>query len=271
MVIELPAGHNPDEGEIAPSPDRVTVTTYIPHDNRLEQRYARIDTAVRLVAHVGDVSELRVRVVEEAEWQDSWKEHFHVLRVGSRTVIVPTWRTYEPQEDDIVISIDPGMAFGTGHHPTTRMCLELVEQYVRPNDRVLDLGCGSGILSIAAAKLGASDVFGLEIDPIAASVAVQNLRENSVQDVVSTEEATLPHPRVAESGYDLLVANVSAKVITELADDIVRAVRSGGMLIFSGILDKQKTEVIERMVALGVQFEDGLTDADWVALVGRVG
>ena len=271
VAIELPAGHNPDEGETAPSPDRVTVTTYIPHDNRLEQRYARIDTAVRLVAHVGDLSELRVRVVEEAEWQDSWKEHFHILRVGVRTVIVPTWRTYEPQKDDVVITLDPGMAFGTGHHPTTRMCLELVEQHVQPNDRVLDLGCGSVILSIAAAKLGASDVFGLEIDPIAASVAVQNVKENGVQGVVRTQEATLPHPRVAENGYDLLVANVSAKVITELADDIVRAVRSGGTLLFSGILDKQKTEVIERMVALGVQFEEGLTDADWVALVGRVG
>ena len=270
VAIELPAGHNPDEGETAPVPERVTVTTYIPHDNRLEGRYARIDTAVRLVAHVGDVSKLRVRVVEEEEWQESWKEHFHVLRVGMRTVIVPTWRTYEPREDDIVISIDPGMAFGTGHHPTTRMCLELLEQHVEPGAHVLDLGCGSGILSIATAKLGASDVLGLEIDPIAASVAERNVRENGVRDTVTTDEASLPHPKAEANGYDLLVANVSAKVITELADHIVRAVRSGGTLLFSGILDKQKTEVIERMVALGVHFEDGLTDADWVALIGRV-
>ena len=268
VAIELPAGHNPDEGERAPVPERVTVTTYIPHDNRLEKRYARIDMAVRLVAHVGDVSELRVRVVEEEEWQESWKEHFHVLRVGTRTVIVPTWRTYEPREDDVVITLDPGMAFGTGHHPTTRMCLELLETRVQPGDRVLDLGCGSGILSIAAAKLGASKVFGLEIDPIAASVAVRNVRENGVQDIVLTDEASLPHPRAAAGEYDLLVANVSAKVITELAEHIVRVVRSGGTLIFSGILDKQQTEVIERMSSLGVSFEDGLTDADWVALVG---
>ena len=271
VAIELPAGHNPDEGERAPVPERVTVTTYIPHDNRLEKRYARIDMAVRLVAHVGDVSELRVRVVEEEEWQESWKEHFHVLRVGTRTVIVPTWRTYEPRKDDVVITLDPGMAFGTGHHPTTRMCLELLETRVQPGDRVLDLGCGSGILSIAAAKLGASKVFGLEIDPIAASVAVRNVRENGVQDIVLTDEASLPHPRAAAGEYDLLVANVSAKVITELAEEIVRAVRSGGTLIFSGILDKQQTEVIERMSSLGVSFEDGLTDADWVALVGTVG
>ena len=271
VAIELPAGHNPDEGEEAPIPERVTVTTYIPHDNRLEGRYARIDTAVRLVAYVGDVSELRVRVVEEEEWQEAWKDHFHVLRVGTRTVIVPTWRTYEPRENDVIITIDPGMAFGTGHHPTTRMCLELLEMHVEPGDRVLDLGCGSGILSIAAAKLGASEVFGLEIDPLAASVAVRNVRENGVDDKVRTDEATLPHPRAAADGYDLLVANVSAKVITELAEHIVRVVRSGGTLIFSGILDKQRTEVIERMVGLGVQFEDGLVDADWVALVGRVG
>ena len=271
VAIELPAGHNPDEGEEAPIPERVTVTTYIPHDNRLEGRYARIDTAVRLVAYVGDVSELRVRVVEEEEWQEAWKDHFHVLRVGTRTVIVPTWRTYEPRENDVVITIDPGMAFGTGHHPTTRMCLELLEMHVAPGDRVLDLGCGSGILSIAAAKLGASNVLGLEIDPTAASVAERNVSENGVQDTVRTDEATLPHPRAAADGYDLLVANVSVKVITELAEHIVRVVRSGGTLIFSGILDKQRTEVIERMVGLGVQFEDGLVDADWVALVGRVG
>ena len=270
VAIELPAGHNPDEGESAPVPERVTVTTYIPHDNRLEGRYARIDTAVRLVAHVGDVSELRVRVVEEEEWQESWKEHFHVLRVGTRIAIVPTWRTYEPQPDDVVITLDPGMAFGTGHHPTTRMCLELLERHVEPGDRVLDLGCGSGILSIAAVKLGASKVLGLEIDPIAAGVAVRNVRENGVQDTVATDEASLPHPQVEANSYDLLVANVSAKVITELADHIVRVVRSGGTLIFSGILDKQQTEVIERMVALGVQFDDGLVDADWVALVGKV-
>ena len=271
VAIELPAGHNPDEGESAPVPERVTVTTYIPHDNRLEGRYARIDTAVRLVAHVGDVSELRVRVIEEEEWQESWKEHFHVLRVGMRTVIVPTWRTYEPRENDVVITIDPGMAFGTGHHPTTRMCLELLEIHVEPGDRVLDLGCGSGILSIAAAKLGASNVLGLEIDPIAASVAERNVRENGEQDTVTTDEASLPNPQAEADGYDLLVANVSAKVITELAEHIVGVVRSGGTLIFSGILDKQRTEVIERMVALGVQFDEGLTDADWVALVGKVG
>ena len=271
VAIELPAGHNPDEGESAPDPDRVTVRTYVPHDRRLEQRYSRIDTAVRLVAHVGDISELRVRVVEEQEWADAWKEHFHVLRVGERAVIVPTWRDYEPLGDDVVISIDPGMAFGTGHHPTTRMCMELLEQYIEPGCRVLDLGCGSGILSILAAKLGASEVLGLEIDSTAAAVAASNVEMNGVQDTVKIQEATLPYPHAPLGNYDLLVANVSAKVITDLAEHIVDVVRSGGRLIFSGILDRQRAGVVERMGELGVTFDNGSTDEDWEALVGRVG
>lgn len=271
VAIELPAGHNPDDGESAPDPDRVTVRTYVPHDRRLEQRYSRIDTAVRLVAHVGDISELRVRVVEEQEWADAWKEHFHVLRVGERAVIVPTWRDYEPLGDDVVISIDPGMAFGTGHHPTTRMCMELLEQYIEPGCRVLDLGCGSGILSILAAKLGASEVLGLEIDSTAAAVAASNVEMNGVQDTVKIQEATLPYPHAPLGNYDLLVANVSAKVITDLAEHIVDVVRSGGRLIFSGILDRQRAGVVERMGELGVTFDKGSTDEDWEALVGRVG
>lgn len=271
VAIELPGGHNPDEGESAPDPDRVTVRTYIPHDRRLEQRYSRIDTALRLIAHVGDISDLRVRVVEEQEWADAWKEHFHVLRVGERAVIVPTWRAYEPREDDVVISIDPGMAFGTGHHPTTRMCMELLEQYIEPGYRVLDLGCGSGILSILAAKLGASEVLGLEIDSTAAAVAASNVQMNGVQDIVKIQDATLPNPHALRGNYDLLVANVSAKVITDLAEHVVDVVRSGGRLIFSGILDRQRAGVVERMGELGVTFDDGSTDEDWEALVGRVG
>ncbi len=267
VAIDLPAGHNPDEGESPPVPDRVTVTTYIPHDARLEQRYSRIDVAVRLVAHIGDISDLNVRVIKEEEWEKAWKENFHVLHIGERTVIVPTWRSYEPKPNDVIISLDPGMAFGTGHHPTTRMCLELLEQHVRPGDRMLDLGCGSGILSIAGAKLGAASAFGLEIDPIAATAAERNVRDNDVQDIVKTVEATLPHPNVTASAYDLAIANISSKVIIDLAEQIVGAVKSGGTIILSGILEEQQTGVVDRMSQLGVTFDDTMTDSDWVALV----
>ena len=267
VAIDLPAGHNPDEGESPPVPDRVTVKTYVPHDSRLEERYNRIDVAVRLVAHVGNISALNVRVIEEEEWEKAWKEHFHVLQVGGRTVIVPTWRTYAPKDTDVVITLDPGMAFGTGHHPTTRMCLELLEEYVTPGIKVLDLGCGSGILSIAAAKLGAANAFGLEIDPIAATAAERNVRENGVEGVVTTEEATLPHPKVIAGTYDLIIANISSKVIIDLAEYIVGAVISGGTIILSGILEEQRAGVVDRLSELGVMVKDSMTDTDWVALV----
>jgi ribosomal protein L11 methyltransferase len=267
VAIDLPGGHNPDEGETAPVPDRVTIKTYIPQDSRWEERFSRIDVAVRLVAYVGDISALSTRVIEEKEWEKAWKEHFHVLHVGKRIVVVPTWRKYEAKEHDVIVSLDPGMAFGTGHHPTTRMCLELLETHVTPGTRILDLGCGSGILSIAAAKLGAASAFGLEIDPIAATAAARNVRDNGVQDSVTTEEATLPHPNVAEGAYDLAIANISSKVIVDLAEHIAAAVKSGGTIILSGVLEEQQARVVKRMAELGVIVDEVMTDADWVALV----
>ncbi len=158
-IDEDGGGYSPDEGETPPVADRVIVKTYMPLDSSTDDRYHRIDVSVRLIAQIGELSALHVRVVDEEEWQRAWKEHFYVLRIGKRTVIVPSWRDYEANESDVVIGLDPGMAFGTGHHPTTRMCLELLEEFVRPGVDVMDVGCGSGILSIAAAKLGAGSVF----------------------------------------------------------------------------------------------------------------
>ena len=168
VAVEQPGGFNPDEGEEPPVPDRVTVKTYIPKDPTTDRRRAQIDVGVRLVAHLAPVSELRERPVSEDDWRDNWKEFFHVLRVGRRVVICPTWRKHDPEPDDVIVHLDPGMAFGTGHHPTTRMCIEIIERIMPQGARVLDLGCGSAILSIAARKLGAERVVGFEIDPIAA-------------------------------------------------------------------------------------------------------
>ena len=158
-------------GEAPSATDWVTLKTYIPLNSAADGRRNRIDLGVRLVAHVSPVSPLQETVVEEEDWQHAWKEHFHVLRVGKRMVVSPTWREHKAKKSDIVVTLDPGMAFGTGHHPTTRMCLELLEKMVKPVMSVLDVGCGSGILSIAAAKLRARSVLGLEIDSVALGVA----------------------------------------------------------------------------------------------------
>lgn len=267
VAVEQEGGFNPDEGETASAIAWVTLKTYLPMNSTTEDRRSRIDLGIRLVAHVGPISDLEVRVLDEEEWQNSWKDHFHVLHVGERIVICPTWREYEPRESDIVISLDPGMAFGTGHHPTTRMCLEQLERFVKPGMAVLDFGCGSGILSIAAAKLGARSVFGIEIDSVAVRVVKQNARENGIEYNVRIAQGTLPHPDIQPHSFDIAVANISAKVILEAAGDLARAVKPGGKVIASGILLDNKDGVEQALASVGATLDETLVDGDWVALV----
>ena len=267
VAVEEEGGYNPDEGE-GPTPGgRVTLRTYLPLNSTTDDRRNRIDLGVRLVAQVSSTSPLAEKVLDEEEWQSAWKEHFHVLHVGKRLVISPSWREYEPQESDVVITIDPGMAFGTGHHPTTRMCLERLEDLIEPGMDVLDVGCGSGILCIGAAKLGARSVYGLEIDSVAVGVAKQNIRENRVAENIRISQGSLPHPDVRPLGYDLSVANISAKVVSEMAKELVRAVRPRGKIIASGILVENKHVVEDALASAGATLEQTLVDGDWVTLV----
>lgn len=271
VAIENNSRYNPDEGE-NPSPDEwVTVKTYLPINASTNERKGRIDIGVKLVAHVSDIEPLQEREVEEEDWQNSWKEHFYVLHLGRNIVIAPTWREYEPKDTDVVISLDPGMAFGTGHHPTTHMCLEQLENFVKPGMDVLDVGCGSGILSIGAAKLGARYVFGLEIDSVAVNVAKQNVGLNQVEHTVRVVQGSLPHPDVAEQKYDLAVANISAKVISEFAGDLVKATKPGGKILASGIILQNRSTVEDALTAAGATIDEILVEGDWVTLVASVG
>ena len=266
VAVEEPGGFNPDEGESPPDTGHVRVMTYLPVGPTTKSREGSIDVGVRLMAQLGPVSMLRSREVDEAEWQDSWREHFHTLHVGLRTVIVPTWRSYEPSEAEVIIELDPGMAFGTGHHPTTTMCLAALEETVTPGCSVLDLGCGSGILSIAAAKLGASEVLALDIDATAVETAMANVRQNGVDTVVKVDEGTLPYPSLRPGGYDVVVANISSTVIGSLAGSIARAARPGGRVVASGILDQARGPVVQRLEEAGLHMERVDADGDWVAL-----
>ena len=270
VAVEVDGGFNPDEGEALSGDEWAMVTTYLPMNESLDERRGRIDVGVRLVAHVSDISPLQERVVEEEEWQNSWKEHFHVLKVSPRVTICPTWREHTPQDGEHVIMLDPGMAFGTGHHPTTRMCLEQLDALVKPGMDVLDVGCGSGVLSIAAARLGARHVFGLEIDSVAVNVAKQNVRDNEVQHTVRVVQGTLPHPDAKQSAYSIAVANISAKVVSEISSYLVRAVHDGGKVIASGILLENKDGVVQALAEAGADLEQTLVDGDWVTLVACV-
>ena len=270
VATEQAAGYNPDEGEIPPLPDRVKVITYLPVQPGMKERRSRIDLAVRLIAQMAPITPLRERVIDEADWENIWKQHFHVLHAGRRIVVVPTWRRYEPAPAEAVILLDPGMAFGTGHHPTTRMCLEQLEATMAPSADVLDVGCGSGILCIAAIKLGARSVIGLDSDPLAVRVARANLKENGIRPPSKITQGSLPHPDIPAESFDIAVANISSKVISDIADELVATVRRGGTLIASGMLDRDREVMTDRLTQAGAQVKSSLVDSDWITLVAAV-
>jgi len=267
VAIEQEAGYNPDEGESPPVPDFVTIKTYLPVDNTTERRRNQIDIGVRLVAHLATISPLKEKYVEEEDWQNAWKEHFHPLRIGRHLVICPTWRTVETSESDILIHLDPGMAFGTGHHPTTRTCMEILERETKPGDRILDVGCGSGILSVVAVKVGATSALGLEIDPVAARAGEENVRINGIEDKVQIVQGTLPSPLAEARSFDIVAANISAKVVTNLAQHLIDSVAIGGKLIAGGIIEPHVEDVTKALNAVGASIDETFIDGDWVTLL----
>lgn len=270
VAVAQEGGFNPDEGETPTGEEWAIVTTYLPVNESTAERRSRIDIGVRLVAHVADISPLRERLVAEEDWQSAWKEHFHVLPVSRRITICPTWRQHDPAPGEIVVMLDPGMAFGTGHHPTTRACLRQLDNLLRPGADALDVGCGSGVLSIAAAKLGANNVFALEIDSVAVNVAKQNIRDNRVQHTVRVTQGSLPHPDAHPGAFDIALANISAKVVSEIAADLARCVRPNGHIIASGILLENKAVVEQALSLAGATIQHTDIDADWVTLTATV-
>jgi ribosomal protein L11 methyltransferase len=205
--------------------------------------------------------------VDEEDWAESWKAFFHVERFGERLVVVPSWREFTPAPDDVVLLLDPGMAFGTGQHETTRMCMEAIERTAHPGMRVLDAGCGSGILAIAAAKLGASDVFAVDIDANCVRVTESNARANGVSDIVRARTGSLgaawPFPSSADPRFDVAVANIIARVIVELAPALAASLVPGGRLIVSGIIGEREPEAAAALVAADLSVESTRAMGDW--------
>lgn len=209
-------------------------------------------------------------IVDDEDWKDKWKENFKPTRVTDKLVIKPTWEQYEASEGEVVLQLDPGMAFGTGTHETTSLCLKLIEKYLgeKPQDKkVLDVGCGSGILSIAAALLGCSEALGIDIDEDAVQVANENVELNGVSHKVKIQPGDLI--KGIDFKGDIIVANLMADLVAELAESAKAHLEQGGVFISSGILIEKKDMVADAVKAAGFDIVEIVEDGEWCAIAAR--
>jgi ribosomal protein L11 methyltransferase len=247
------------------------VRAYLPATDRAaaDQRAAEAAEALGHLQAFGlrPIGELTTRIVREADWAEAWKAHFPVLRVGRRLVVRPTWRRHRRSADDVVLALDPGMAFGTGLHPTTRLCLAAVESLadrgVLADARVLDVGCGSGILAIAALKLGAREAIGVDTDPIAIEATTANAARNRLARTLHAQEGSLPS---GAGPFEVVLANLIASLLVALAPLLRDELRPAGALVASGIFIDREPEVRVAFDAAGLEVVRRSDEGEWVAL-----
>jgi len=251
----------------------VLVHAYLPIDGTEEVARQKIAEGLWHFSSLGAhfVGELTTRTVNEEDWANAWKEYFHVTHIGQRLVIRPSWREYTPTAHEVVLTLDPGMAFGTGLHPTTRMCLEQVEQRVHTGMKVLDVGTGSGILAIAAAKLGAESVYAIDNSSVAVESTLANTELNGLNERIKVVLGVLDD---AEAGrmaghYDFVIANIIAHIIGSIAPQLARVVAPTGLLVVSGIIEARRHDAEGPLLAAGLELVEQVMIDDWMALVLR--
>ena len=246
----------------------VTVTAYYPEDEELQKRLQRIEA--ELTAVEKRIGRFRIgptlfRKVSETDWSDEWKQYFHVTRVGKHIVVKPSWESYEPEAEDSVLELDPGMAFGTGTHPTTVLVLEALEKMVHPDTTVFDVGTGSGILAMTAAKLGAKSIKAVDIDGVAVRTAMENIAKAGLADRIEVKQGDLLHG--TEGKADVIVANILADIIILLLPDIPGKLKEGGLFFASGIIEDYQQAVTEAAEKVGLRVKEVTRIKDWVGLL----
>jgi len=251
--------------------ETVTVRAYLPEDARLESSLLALAERIAALRHAGAVlgaGTISHSFVADEDWAETWKAYIHTEKIGERIVVRPTWEEYTPSADEIVIELDPGAAFGTGAHATTAMCLRWLEHLVSPGMRVYDVGCGSGILAVAAAKLGAGEVIAMDYDPVAVSVAEENIRQNNAHNVVACESDLLSACEGAAPA-ELITANIIADVIVRLFAQLDRHLAPGGTLLASGIIDDRIADVEQAAAQHGFTVLDMTCEKEWAAMIIR--
>ncbi len=260
--VERQGGFNLDEGEQPDPTAWVTIKGWLPLDPTTESRKTAIDVGVRLIRYLVDLPEIEEIEVSDDEWRN---QKFEPIKVGKNLVIVPRSSKYDSKPSDVIIELEPGLAFGTGHHPTTLMCLEEIEKTIKPGDRFLDVGCGSGVLSIAALALGAGHAVGLDIDNDAVISSKANLAEAGFTDKSTIFSGSIPHAQVPDGGFDVVGANIAANVLIALAEPLIASVADDGVIITSGVLDVRLDDVIAAFKAAGGEVKVSRQIEDWTA------
>lgn len=263
-IYQLNPDDYPEEG--------VIVKAYLPVNSFLGETVEAIKESVNsLIIHNIDIGINKVTICEinEEEWATAWKKYYNPVKISERFTIVPTWEDYAPvSSDELIIELDPGMAFGTGTHPTTVMCIQALEKIVQNGDEVIDVGTGSGVLSIAAALLGAKHIQAFDLDEVAVTTAGMNIKLNKVNKSVDVSQNNLLDG-VSEHSADVIVANILAEVILRFTDDVVRVVKPGGYFIASGIIQQKKELVTEALLGIGFDISETILMEDWVAIIAK--
>lgn len=259
-IVELSPTDFPDVG--------VIVKGYINELNFDDGTFTRFKGELEQLGqniNIGEFFKIETTTIKDSDWENSWKDYFDILNIGEKFVIVPTWREYENEENKYVINIDPGMAFGTGGHETTSLCIKNLEKYVKPHDDIIDVGCGSGILSIAASYLTDGEIKAVDLDKLAVDVSRENFVLNNLENRIAVEEASLLTKETKK--YNIIVANILAHIIELMLDDAYKLLEDGGYYITSGIIKDKKDELLEKMLERGFKLVEETSDNEWYSFV----
>ena len=240
-----------------------SVSVYVPADVGVADNIAYLKERF---STNGIDGKIEISGVNEDDWANSWKAYYKPIKIGERIVIVPAWEKYEPGEGEIIVRMDPGMAFGTGNHETTRLVIRLLEKYISSGERVLDVGCGSGILAICASKLGARMCRAYDIDPVAVKVARENIKDSGLDNVSCDVSDLLRGVDKTDGGYDVICANIVADIIIRMTPDIDKYMNEGAVILASGIIDERADDVIACFEEHGFYIAEKLLDNGWCAL-----
>jgi len=250
------------------NPADFAVTGYIP-ENKQSRRHLSVikQKLIGLEKECGIFSKIICRKIDEQDWSESWKEFFHPIKITKKIVIKPSWQDYDVNPDDVLIEIDPGMAFGTGTHPTTALCISMIEKYMKKGNTFLDIGTGSGILMIAAARLGAQKVCGIDNDEVAINIAEKNLLLNGIN---RKNFKVMPGNLTDDLNekFDFVAANILTETIMVLLERVESVLKKKSVFICSGIIEKNKKRVAEKMTASGFEITDIMKQEEWISIAG---